>query len=130
MKQSRIDSLRELLLYGGMTREEYDQIAGEIQSSNRKNLLVFFLTNLATQGALCLYFAVSVVRTGAGFGYLFLLVPAEAVILLAETAVFRRCFTGCTKNRAAGYAVAANLCSAIVGYAIMEPVWRWVVSIS
>ena len=97
---------------------------------NRKNLLVFFLTNLATQGALCLYFAVSVVRTGAGFGYLFLLVPAEAVILLAETAVYRRCFTGCTKNRAAGYAVAANLCSAIVGYAIMEPVWRWVVSIS
>ena len=41
MKQSRIDSLRELLLYGGMTREEYDQITGEIQSSNRKNLLVY-----------------------------------------------------------------------------------------
>lgn len=43
MKQSRIDSLRVLLLYGGMTREEYDQITGEIQSSNRKNLLVYTL---------------------------------------------------------------------------------------
>ena len=91
---------------------------------------MFALANLATQGALCLYFAVSVVRTGAGFGYLFLLVPAEAVIFLAEAAVYRRFFTNCTASRATGYAVAANLCSAIVGYAIMEPVWRWVVSIS
>ena len=97
---------------------------------NRKNLLVFLLANLATQGALCLYFAVSVVRTGAGFGYLLLLVPAEAVIFLVEAAVYRRCFTNCTAARATGYAVAANLCSAIVGYAIMEPGWRLVVSIS
>ena len=97
---------------------------------NRKNLLVFFLTNLATQGALCLYFAVSVVRTGAGFGYLLLLVPAEAVILLVEAVVYRRWFINCTNGRATGYAVAANLCSAVVGYAIMEPVWRFVVSIS
>lgn len=97
---------------------------------NRRNLLVFALANLATQGALCLFFAVSVVSTGAGFGYLILLVPAEAVILLVEAAVYRRFFTNCTKGRAAGYAVAANLCSAVVGYAIMEPVWRLVVSIS
>ena len=40
MKQSRIDSLRELLLYGGMTREENDQSTGETQSSRRNNLLV------------------------------------------------------------------------------------------
>ena len=57
-------------------------------------------------------------------------VPAEAVIFLAEAAVYRRFFTNCTASRATGYAVAANLCSAVVGYAIMEPVWRWVVSIS
>ena len=43
MQESRIDSLRDLLLYGGMSREEYDQISGEIQSSNRKNLLVYTL---------------------------------------------------------------------------------------
>lgn len=41
MKKSRTDTLRELLLYGGMTGEEYRQISGEIQSSNRKNLLVY-----------------------------------------------------------------------------------------
>ena len=54
MKQSRIDSLRELLLYGGMTREEYDQITGEIQSSNRKNLLVY--TAVAGVYLICMYF--------------------------------------------------------------------------
>ncbi|MDY3282053.1 hypothetical protein [Dysosmobacter sp.] len=97
---------------------------------NRRNLLVFALTNLATQGALWLFLAVSVVRTGAGFGYALLLVPAEAVILLAEAAVYRRFFAGCTPARATGYAAAANLCSALAGYAIMEPVWRFVVSIS
>lgn len=43
MKESRIHSLRDLLLYSGMSREEYDQISGEIQSSNRKNLLVYTL---------------------------------------------------------------------------------------
>lgn len=54
MKQSRIDSLRELLLYGGMTREEYNQITGEIQSSNRKNLLVY--TAVAGVYLICMYF--------------------------------------------------------------------------
>lgn len=41
MKESRTDRLRELLLYGGMTRQEYCQIIGEIQKSNRKNLMVY-----------------------------------------------------------------------------------------
>ena len=54
MKQSRIDSLRELLLYGGMTREEYNQITGEIQRSNRKSLLVY--TAIAVAYLLCMYF--------------------------------------------------------------------------
>lgn len=54
MKKSRIDSLRELLLYGGMSREEYGQISGEIQRSNRKSLLVY--TAIAVAYLLCMYF--------------------------------------------------------------------------
>ena len=36
----------------------------------------------------------------------------------------------CTPKKATAYAVTANLTSAILGYFIMEPVWRFVVSIS
>ena len=53
MDKSRIARFRELLLYGGMTREEYDQITGEIQSSNRKNLLVY--TAVAGVYLICMY---------------------------------------------------------------------------
>lgn len=41
MKKSRTDAMRDFLLYGGLTREEYRQIGGEIQNGNRKGLLVF-----------------------------------------------------------------------------------------
>lgn len=41
MKKSRTDTMRDFLLYGGLTREEYRQIGGEIQNGNRKGLLVF-----------------------------------------------------------------------------------------
>ena len=42
-----------------------------------------------------------------------------------------RCLlTGHSKGRAALYAVAANLASAVLGYYLAEPVWRLVVSIS
>ena len=54
MKKSRTDTVRELLLYGGMTREEYSRISGEIQSSNRKNLLVY--TAVAGVYLICMYF--------------------------------------------------------------------------
>ena len=54
MDKSRIDRFRELLLYGGMTREEYNQITGEIQSSNRKSLLVY--TAVGGVYLRCMYF--------------------------------------------------------------------------
>lgn len=41
MKKSRTDTMRDFLLYGGLTREEYQQIGSEIQNGNRKGLLVF-----------------------------------------------------------------------------------------
>lgn len=41
MKKSRSNTMRDFLLYGGLTREEYRQIGGEIHNGNRKGLLVF-----------------------------------------------------------------------------------------
>ena len=97
---------------------------------NRKNLKYFLLVNLITQGALALYFSISAVKNGVGILYILLFVPAEVVILVAETLAFRRLLTGCSRGKAAGYAVTANLTSAVLGFLLMEPVWRFVVSIS
>ena len=63
------------------------------------------------------------------FGYQFLLVAAELAILAVEFSIYRRTLTG-NSDRVGWYAVAANVCSAIIGFIIMEPVWRFVVSIS
>ena len=97
---------------------------------NRKNFKTFLLVNLITQGALALYFSISAVKNGVGILYILLLVPAELVILVVETIAFRRLLTGCSRGKAAGYAIAANITSAVLGFLLMEPVWRFVVSIS
>ena len=97
---------------------------------NRKNALVFLLVNLITQGALALYFSISALQNGVNFLYLLLFVPAELAILLVESLLYRRFLAGCSRGRATAYAVTANVCSAVLGYLVMEPVWRFVVSIS
>jgi len=97
---------------------------------NRKNLKVFLLVNLITQGALALFLSISAVKNGVGIMYILLFVPAELVILAAETIACRRHFTGCSRGRATAYAALANVASAALGFLIMEPVWRFVVSIS
>ena len=97
---------------------------------NRKNVLVFLLVNLVTQGGLTVYFGISAVRYGVSGGYRFLLAAAELAILFAEYLLYRRFLTGRTQERIAAYAVTANVCSAILGFILAEPVWRFVVSIS
>ena len=97
---------------------------------SRKNVKVFFLVNLITQGLLALFFSISAIQNGVNFLYLLLLIPAEIVILVLELAAYRRWLTDCTKGKASLYAALANVCSAVLSYLLMEPVWRFVVSIS
>ena len=96
---------------------------------NKRNFCSFLLVNLFTQGILAVVLTLSIMENGVNFLYLFLLVPAELVILLFERGAYR-VYLDCTPKKATAYAVTANLTSAILGYFIMEPVWRFVVSIS
>lgn len=96
----------------------------------RRNWKPFLLVNLLTQGGLTAATALLAVSSGVGFSYYLALLPLEAVILLAETAVYRRVLTGRSAAQATAYGVAANLCSALLGLLLAEPVWRFVVSIS
>ena len=97
---------------------------------NRRNLAVFLAANLATQLAMFLILGTTALKEGVGFGYYLLFIPLELVILLVETLVYRRLFTGVGKRRATVYGIAANLCSAVLGWFLAEPVWKFIVSIS
>ena len=97
---------------------------------NRRNLLVFLAANVATQLAMFLTLGTTALKEGVGFGYYLLFIPLELVILLAETVAYRRLFTETSKRRATVYGISANLCSAVLGWFLAEPVWKFIVSIS
>ncbi|MET0018115.1 hypothetical protein [Oscillibacter sp.] len=90
----------------------------------------FLTVNLVTQGALSLYYSVTIVRHGMSFWFLFLFVPAEVVVAVAEALLYRRFLTGQSKTRAVVYGLTANAASAVIGFFLAEPVWQFVVSIS
>ena len=95
----------------------------------KQNRKPFLLVNLVTQGALAVYFSVTAVQSGVGWWYFFLLVPAEVVIAFVEGGLYPRLLTG-SRRRAFAYGITANLCSALLGLLTVEPLWRWIVSIS
>ena len=96
----------------------------------KRNRKPFLLLNLVTQGGLALYFSLQAVRRGVSYGYFFLFVPAELVIALVETGLYTQLLTGRSKRRAFLYGLIANACSAVLGFVLVEPVWRFIVSIS
>lgn len=125
---------------------------------SKRNGWVFLLTNLATQGGLTLWMSVRTVHSGVFItlgdwlwecfysfsrgdvperlenilGCLTYLPPrllqAELVVFLAEMGLYCRFFRGCSKKRAALYALTANLCSLLLGWYLAEPVWKFVVA--
>lgn len=57
-------------------------------------------------------------------------IPIEVIITLVELLLYRRLLTEKNKARAAVYAIAANLCSAVLGLWLIDPLWHFIVSIS
>ena len=103
------------------------------QYSWKQNWKAFLLVNLVTQGVLAAASSVLNLQNGAAlWNYFLFLLPMEAVVLLIELYLYagRGLLSGHSKGRAALHTVAANLASAVLGYYLAEPVWRFVVSIS
>ena len=103
------------------------------QYSWKQNRKAFLLVNLVTQGVLAAASSVLNLQNGAAlWNYFLFLLPMEVVVLLIELYLYagRGMLKGHSKKRTAAYAVAANLVSAVLGYYLAEPVWRFVVSIS
>ena len=97
---------------------------------SRRSWLVFLLVNLVTQGGFALYLAVTVLNHGVSGWSLLFYIPIEIIITAVELLCYRRLLTEKSRGRAVGYAVAANVCSAVVGLWLIDPLWRFIVSIS
>ena len=97
---------------------------------SRRSWLVFLLVNLVTQGAFAAYLAATVLSHGASRWSLLFYFPAEVVITVVESLLYRRLLTEKGKGRATGYAIVANVHSATVGLLLIDPLWRFIVSIS
>lgn len=96
----------------------------------RKSWRSFLLVNLITQGAFAGYLAAVVLNHGVGAWSLLLYVPVEFIITLTEVVLYRRLLTERSAARAVGYAVTANLCSAVVGLQLVSPLWRWIATLA
>lgn len=92
---------------------------------NRRNLLCFLWTNLATQLVLTVFLSYTLPRAGLVIANLLLIPVLELIILIAETVVYRRFLTGRSKARCTLYGVTANLASWLLGVWLMFefPIW-------
>jgi len=97
---------------------------------SKRSWLVFLLVNLVTQGGFAVYLAVTVLNHGVSGWSLIFYIPIEVIITLVELLLYRRLLTEKNKVRAAVYAIAANLCSAVLGLWLIDPLWHFIVSIS
>ena len=97
---------------------------------SRRSRRVFLLVNLVTQGAFAVYLAVIVLNHGVSGWSLLLYIPIEIIITVVELLCYRRLLTERNWERAVGYAIVANVCSATVGALLIDPLWRFIVSVS
>lgn len=97
---------------------------------SKRSWLIFLLVNLVTQGGFAVYLAVTVLNHGVSGWSLIFYIPIEVIITLVELLLYRRLLTEKNKARAAVYAIAANLCSAVFGLWLIDPLWHFIVSIS
>lgn len=97
---------------------------------SKRSWLVFLLVNLVTQGGFAVYLAVTVLNHGVSGWSLIFYIPIEVIITLVELLLYRRLLTEKNKARATVYAIAANLCSAVLGLWLIDPLWHFIVSIS
>lgn len=95
----------------------------------KTNWRPFLLVNLVTQGALAVFMSFHIIRDGLGWWFLILIVPAEVVIALVEAGLYRKLLQGRSRARAFAYGLTANAASALLGWYLAEPVWRWIVTI-
>lgn len=83
---------------------------------SRRSVVVFLMVNLATQAVLHVLLGSSILAVGAHSLYYLLLLPVEALILVAEAIAYGLLLRDQKAIRRVGYAVCANLASYAAGF--------------
>ena len=98
---------------------------------SRRSWLVFLLVNLVTQGGFALYLAVTVLNHGVSGWSLLFYIPIEIIITAVELLCLPPAADG-EGPRDARWATPSPqmYCSATVGLLLIDPLWRFIVSIS
>ena len=94
----------------------------------RTNWKAFVLTNLITQIGLALTVQLTLLTAGTINAHL-IRIPAELVILVFETLVYRRFLTGQSVRRRTAYGICANLVSWVAGFFLLGPLYDFMVSL-
>lgn len=95
----------------------------------KSNIKNFLWVNLLTQGLMSLFSAGQALTNGVSMLYILWFVPLELVIAFAEAGLYSKLLRGHTRRRAFAYGLTANAVSAIAGWYLMNPLWRWVMSL-
>ena len=96
---------------------------------SRKNVLVFLLANLATQGGLALFYAIEIVNSALRGRFYATFFAAEIVILLVERFLYQRYFDRGSEDRIFVYALTANFCTLALGFILANPLWNLIYTI-
>ena len=87
--------------------------------SLKKNFWPFLLVNLATQVLMTALLGTAAIMNGLFTAYL-LLIPVELLVMLIESVAFAFLLKQHKKGRRIGYAIVANLVSALAGMIVMS----------
>lgn len=98
--------------------------------SFRKNWKPFLSANIVTQGGLAVYFSTTMIQNSLGESYYLYLLLAEIVITIIECMIYTFALKGYSRHRAIAYGITANICSAMPGIFLSNPLWNFIVSAS
>lgn len=96
----------------------------------KRNWKILLPVNLLTQGVLSAVLTFQTLRHGAALWNLIPFFLMEVLLALGEGAVYARTLTSSSRRRSFAYGLTANAVSALLGFALVEPIWRVAVSIS
>ena len=116
-------------LHDPFLMKDMDRAVERIDEAVKRNEPIMVYGDYDVDGTTAVALVYSFLRR-LGLSSLLFYIPIEIIITAVELLCYRRLLTEKGRGRAVGYAVAANVCSATVGLLLIDPLWRFIVSIS
>ena len=116
-------------LHDPFLMKDMDRAVERIDEAVKRNEPIMVYGDYDVDGTTAVALVYSFLRR-LGLSSLLFYIPIEIIITAVELLCYRRLLTEKGKGRATGYAIVANVHSATVGLLLIDPLWRFIVSIS